>query len=303
MSTNSISLAERYLPILDEVYKYDSKSAVLDAANSNVRFVGGNKVELFKISTDGLGDYARNSGFATGGVTAAWESMTLAKDRGRSFLIDSMDDEETLGMSFGNLAGEFIRTKVVPEIDAYRFAKYASTSNILSATPDRVEDVTDPIGMLDDAQKAMNDEEVPVEGRVLFVSEGMYKLIKGKVTREVYNGENSISRGIETFDGMRVIRVPQNRFNTQITLYDGSTSGQTDGGYVVTAGGYKINFMIVHPSAVVQVAKHVLPRIFTPAENQTADAWKFDYRIYHDCFVEVNKVKGIYLFRSDVANT
>lgn len=61
---------------------------------------------------------------------------------------------------------------------------------------------------------------------------------------------------------------------------DGTTGGQTAGGYTGTVGdGYKINFMIVHPSAVTKVVKHVLPRIFTPNENQKADAWKFDYRM------------------------
>lgn len=61
--------------------------------------------------------------------------------------------------------------------------------------------------------------------------------------------------------------------------------------------------MIVHPSAVCKVVKHVLPRIFTPDENQKADAWKFDYRLYHDMFVYENKVKGIYLHRGATAKS
>ena len=38
-----------------------------------------------------------------------------------------------------------------------------------------------------------------------------------------------------------------------------------------------------------------------PDENQKADAWKFDYRLYHDLFVYENKVKGIYLHRGSTA--
>ena len=38
-----------------------------------------------------------------------------------------------------------------------------------------------------------------------------------------------------------------------------------------------------------------VPRIFSPEENQKADAWKFDYRIYHDAFVLPNKLSGVYL--------
>ena len=53
--------------------------------------------------------------------------------------------------------------------------------------------------------------------------------------------------------------------------------------------------MIVHPSAIMQVVKHAAPRIFSPAVNQEADAWKFDYRVYHDAFVKDNKVNGIFV--------
>lgn len=78
---------------------------------------------------------------------------------------------------------------------------------------------------------------------------------------------------------MRVIRVPKGRFNTAITLLDGTSAGETSGGFTVPAStSYPINFMIVHPSAVLQVVKHVAPRIFSPQVNQLADAWKFDYR-------------------------
>ena len=109
---NTIALAQRYLPKLDEVYKYGSKSAILD--NPNVEFIGGNTVKVFKTSMDGLGDYSRNGGYVNGAVNGSWETMTLSQDRGRSFQIDAMDNEETMDLAFGTLAGEFIRTKVAP---------------------------------------------------------------------------------------------------------------------------------------------------------------------------------------------
>lgn len=86
---NTIALAERYLPILDEVYKYASRSAVLD--NPNVQFVGGNAVKVYKTAMDGLADYSRNGGYVNGAVNGTWETMTLSQDRGRSFQIDRMD--------------------------------------------------------------------------------------------------------------------------------------------------------------------------------------------------------------------
>ena len=131
---NSIDLAQTYLPLLDEVYKVSSRTAILDS--TKVEIVNGNTVKVFKTSMDGLGDYNRANGFTHGDVTGTWETLTLGKDRGRSFVIDRMDNEESIGMAFGTLAGEFIRTRVAPEIDAYTFAKMAGAAGIDMGTAD-----------------------------------------------------------------------------------------------------------------------------------------------------------------------
>lgn len=297
---NTIALAQKFLPMLDEVYQANSKTSLLDA--TQVEFVNGNTVKVYKTSMDGLGDYSRNGGFTDGDVNGAWETMTLTQDRGRSFNVDSMDDEESIGMAFGTLAGEFIRTKVVPEVDAYRFAKLAGTTGISTATPADVSVGTSAIpDWIDEANRQMNEDEVPQEGRIMFISETAYAGLKNKVNREIRNGEATIDKGIITYDNLRIVRVPQARFYTAITLADGKTSGQTAGGFTQADGSYKINFLILHPSAVCQVLKHVKPRIFDPDTNQKADAWKFDYRVYHDIFTYENKVKGIYLHRGATA--
>jgi hypothetical protein len=297
---NTIALAQKYLPILDEVYKQSAKTSFLDA--QDVRFINANTVQLFKMEMDGLGTYNRSTGFVTGDVKGEWESMVLTQDRGRAFIVDSMDNEETIGMAFGKLAGEFIRTRVAPEIDAYTFATLAGTSDILGTNGNITVGTTDVAPLIENATEAMDAEEVPDTGRVIFMSETCYNAMKQKIDRQLAN-ENGVNTNVETYNGMRIIRVPQARFNTKITLYDGTTDGQEAGGFIVPdSSSYKINFMIVHPSAVIKVAKHVLPRIFSPQEYQQADAWKFDYRIYHDVFVEENKVKGIYLHRATSAN-
>ena len=297
---NTIALAQKFLPMLDEAYKAASKTSILDA--THVDIVNANTVKVYKTEMDGLGDYSRNGGFTDGDVNGTWETLTLTKDRGRSFQVDAMDDEETIGMAFGTLAGEFIRTKVVPEVDAYRFAKMAGVAGISKATAaDVTIGTTDVPGLIDEGERQMNEDEVPYEGRILFISESAYAGLKAKVIRTTMNGENGIDKDILTYSGMRVIRVPQSRFYTAITLKNGKTSGQEAGGYVGTSGAFPINFMIVHPSAVCQVLKHVKPRIFAPDVNQKADAWKFDYRVYHDTFVYQNKVKGIYLHNAATA--
>lgn len=292
---NSIALAQKYEPILDEVYKAASKSAILDTANSNISFVGANVVKIPKMTLSGLADYSRNVGFVQGAETLTWETLTLAKDRGVSFTVDAMDDEETLGTAFGRVAGEFVRVHEVPELDAYRFAKMASAVTPVKA--DITVGTTDVPDLIDTATMAMDDAEVPYEGRILFVSPKAYAGLKAKITRYLAN-ETTVDRNVEMYNDMRVITVPQARFNTAVTLYNGTSNF----GFAPTAGGFKINFLIVHPSAVAQIVKHRVPRIWTPDQNINADAYKFDFRVYHDCFVLENKVNGIYCHAAATAN-
>lgn len=295
---NSIALAEKFLPILDGVYKRESLTDRLLGANALIRFDGANKVSVFKTNPDGLADYSRNNGFVNGSVTAGWESYTLSKDRGVSLSIDRMDDEETLGMAFGTLAGEFARVKEVPELDAYRFAKMASANGITSASAAITVGTTDVPGLIDTAEQVMGDAEVPYEGRILFVSEKAYAGLKAKITRHLRN-EGEVQRNVEMYNDMEVVRVPKARFNTAVTLYDGTSNF----GFAPTAGGYPINFMIVHPSAVLPVVKHEIVKIFSPDENQSADAWKVNIRLYHDIFVLDQKLKGIYCHYDTTANS
>lgn len=303
---NNIIPAQEYLPILDEVYRTASKTAVLDASRNNVRFLNATTVQIFKAATDGLGDYNRAAGYPTGSVTAAWETYTLTQDRGRALQIDVMDNADTLDLAWASLVPTFMREHVVPEIDAYRFAKLAGTSGITAATPaDITVGTTDLPALIQNAEMVMGDDEVPAEGRILFVSEKAYAALKDKITRTTMNADGNINTAVETYDEMRIVRVPKSRFNTAINLNDAISAGETAGDYTIPTDGssYPINFMIVHPSAVAQVVHHDLPRIFNPLINQSANAWRFDYRIVHDIFVMQNKVKGVYLHRAATANS
>ena len=300
LNSNTIALAERYAPILDEVYKRESVTSILDTPSDLVLFTGANTAQIYKTSMDGLGDYDRNNGYVKGSVNGSWEDITLDYSRGRQLMVDAMDNEETLDMAFGTLAGEFVRLHEVPEVDAHTFATIAGTSGIGAATPADISSVTDILKAIDDAQAAMDDAEAPMEGRILFVSTKAYYAIKEKLTRYLMNDEENVQRNVQMLDSTVVIPVPSGRFNTAINLNDGVTSGQTAGGF--TVGGYPINFMLVHPSAIIKVMKHRVPRIFSPDVVQEADAWKFNIRLYGTTYVKENKVGGIYLHRGATAN-
>ena len=141
---NTIALAKSYVPNLDEIYKLSSLSAVLTSDQGLARAgAKANEIIIPKISMDGLGDYSRSDGYAQGDVTLDWETVQFNYDRGRRFNVDVEDDEETINTAFGKLGAEFMRTKVVPEVDAFTFAQLsAKAGTTVSATLSSGTDVT-----------------------------------------------------------------------------------------------------------------------------------------------------------------
>ena len=281
---NNIRLFQKYIALLDEVYKQASKSSILDGDASLVQ-AGKNTNEIIipKMTLDGLADYSRNSGYVKGDVTLTYETVKFNYDRGRKFVVDAMDDEETAGIAFGKLSSEFIRTKVVPEMDAFRFATYAALEGIGSATG-TLADGAAVITALRAAANKMDEDEVPSEQRVLFITptlRGMIDDLDTSKSKEVLGKFSS------------VVEVPQSRFNTEIELLDGTTSGEEIGGFRAT--GSDINFMVVHTPAILQYPKHTVNKIITPEANQDSDGWMFFYRAYGLADAYENKVAGIYV--------
>lgn len=281
----AITVAKKYVPVLDKIYKEASKTAVLDGDNTLVR-EGANVGELVipKLSMQGLAAYSRNGGYVNGSVDLVWETVKATYDRGRKFTVDALDDAETMGVAFGKLSDEFIRTKVVPEIDAMRIAKYAGTTNIGSATG-TLSTGDAVVAAIRTAFAAMDDAEVPADSRYLFITPTLLGLIEDMDTTKSRELINSFAD---------VIKMPQTRMYTAIDLLDGTTSGEEAGGYTKDAAGKDINFMIIEKSAVAQFNKHVAPKIIDPESNADSDGYIYAYRVNSVAQVYDNKVAGIY---------
>ena len=292
---NSIALAEKFQPILDEIFTRESVTGLLDSRIRVLDHSSANKIQIFKTSIVGLGTYDKAEGFPAGDVIGTWEDIQLTQDRGRAFSIDAMDNEETLGMAFGTLVDEFMRTKVVPEVDAYRFEQFASAVGVSKVAAGATLTSATILAAIDKATAQLDDDQVPMEGRILYISTACGRMLDAAITRSL-STERGVDRRLQRLDEMEIVRVPQSRFYDALDMNDGSVS--STGGYAkatVSATGKDLNFILMHPSAVWQAKKHDKLRIFSPDENQTADAWLFQYRLYHDAGVYDNKVDGIYV--------
>ena len=285
---NSIQLSKVYTNLLDEVYQQSALTAVLESDASLAR-EGANTNEIIipKLSMDGLADYSRNSGYVNGDVSLVWETVKFNYERGRMFSVDNMDNEETQNIAFGRLAGEFIRTQVVPELDAFRFATYAATTGAGTATGTLATGV-DVINALRVATSAMDEAEVPMEDRHLFITPTLLGLVEDMDTTK---SKEVLARFAS------IIKVPQTRFYSVIELLDGKSSGEEKGGYKKADLGVELNFEIIHKPAVLQFTKHAVPKVISPELNQDADAWKYGYRNNGLCDTYENKAAGIYVHK------
>ena len=223
---NTIALAQKFIPMLDEVYQAACLTAVLDGAEELVQ-QGANANELIvpMLQLQGLGDYDRNTGYAAGDVTLTNETVKCNFDRGRMFSVDNMDNEETAGVAFGHLAGEFIRTKVAPELDAFRFASYCSKEGV-TPVEETLDDGAKVIAALRKAVIAMDEAEVPAEERYLFITPTLYGMVEDMET-------TSSRQVLGRFAG--VMQVPHTRFYTAIQQKTGKMPLVLHGGTGIPA--------------------------------------------------------------------
>lgn len=282
---NEIALGKIYSGLLDEAYMQFACTSVLESDKALVsEGANANEIIIPLLQMAGMADYSRNDGYVKGDVALSWQTAKFTYERGRMFNVDAMDNAETQRIAFGSLAGEFMKTKAIPELDAFRFAQIAGTQGISSASG-TLSDGEEAAAALRTAVNALDSAQVPSEDRILFIT----PVLKGMIDDMDTTRSRAVMAGFD-----KIVTVPQSRFYTKIKLLDGKSEGETDGGYVKAADGADINFMVVHRPAVIQFTKTAVPKIIAPENNPDADSWKYGYRSYGICEVYANKRAGIY---------
>lgn len=304
----------KFSTYLDEKYQKEALTGMLEVPAKLVEWIGTRTVKYPEIDMTGLATYDRSAGFTKGGVSLSWGTLELKHDRGREFQIDVMDNDELAFTAFGNLVEQFIRTRVVPEIDAVRFATlagYAKSANVVEFDAATAK----PFKMLDELETAFIDNEAGMEGVVLFVSTAFYAAMKQspefqrQIDQIPYDGE--IKNYIGMWNDVPVIKVPKTRFVTAVELLKGAAAdaatvagwqtapaqATTDAEHVGIAGaGKEISFLAVKlDNKKYGLTKHAVLRYFAPDVNQDADAHKVQYRIFHDLVCTNEGAKSIYL--------
>lgn len=313
-SVNSIAFNERLTSELDKMVVQKSKTGFFVDNNLKAKFVGAKTIMLPEIDLTGLGDYDRNSGFISGTVKVTNTPYTMKMDRARSFQIDSQDaDESGVANLAGQIGGEFVRTQVVPEIDAYVLSKLAGLAATQQAPQvvNLVEGKTlieSSFKMLDEALRNAEAASGGDEEMVAFVNQEFWAALSNSPDFNRFITVSDFSKGgvntrVKSFNGCAILPVPDKRMKSAYTFHVGTegTPAQGDSDAVYATGGFepqagaKDIYLIVMPkNGASLVKKTEQTRIFTPKQNQQADAWKIDYRIYYDVFVKKSRLGSIW---------
>ncbi len=294
MSINSIENATRYSGELDKMFIQKSATGFFADNALATKFVGAKTVIIPDVDFQGLADYDRDTGFTKGAITVSNTSYTMAMDRARSLQIDREDMDETgVANLAGKILGEYVRTKVVPECDAYVLSKLGGLAVSRSNTVDG--DATKPFEalckLINEVQATVGyDEELVafVDGYMFAALQNSSEISKMITVSDFKQGD--ISLKVKSINGVAIIPVVSERMKT---AYEFGTNGFTP------ADKAREIYMLVAPkSAAHLVKKTENMRIFTPEQNIDADAYKFDYRIYYDVFVNASNLDSIWAWVS-----
>ncbi len=286
---NNLEFAKKCSAELDKILVHKSKTGFMTQNNFGVKFTGADEVKIPSMELTGAGDYDRNTGYPKSTVSVSRESYRLSKDRGVSFTIDSVDAEDIgVEKAVANIAGEFVRTKMIPESDAYAMSVLAGIAKTKSQVKALADYVESPFKAYLDIVSAIfqtgYDEEL-----VIFVRDEFYNklLLTPEFEKSVNVGEfkhGEITLEVSKINGNYIVRMPDARMFTAYDFKEGKA--EDDFGFAPQENADEISMIVLPKSAACRINKHEVLRIHNPDTNKDADAYTVNYRLHYDVLVK-----------------
>lgn len=281
--------ATTFTQLLQQKYAKELCSNALTQSNQQVKFINAQTIKLPRMAVSGYKDHTRTPGFNAGTMSNDWEAKKLEHDRDVEFWIDPMDiDETNLTLSVANIQNTFETEQAIPEKDSYRFSKLHAELTAYSGRIDTT--VIDASNFLEafDAEMAIMDEAgVPEEGRILYVTPTMRKIVKeaeGIQRIMTVTTPSTINRKVHSLDDVTIKMVPAARMKTKYDFTEGC---------VASKDARQINWILIHTTCVVCRDKYSYIKLFTPGtDSRTADGYLYQNRCYGDLFLLEKKVEG-----------
>lgn len=297
----AVNYATIFSPVIDQALVATLTSALMQADAADVKYEGGSTIKIATITTPGLGNYTRATGYPTGALSVDWNSYTFEKDRAIRMNIDKFDVDETNFVdTVANAVKVMRENDTDPEIDAYRYSKVFSTvaATALAATPAPMAHYTPEaktiLGKLQDDMTAVQDTVGETAPLVCYMSRQAYGILaKTDDLSRTLNALETTINGVKTkvkgLDDMPIIPVPSARMRTAYTYNDGSSTY----GFAAAATAGKINWIIAPRGALKAVVKGDEVKVIEPGVNQTFSGWSILFRLYHTLLVLEAKIPSM----------
>ena len=281
--------ATQFTDLLQQKYTKELCSDALHQSNPQVKFLNAQTIKLPRITVSGYKDHTRTPGFNSGTLGNDWEPKKLAHDRDIEFFVDPLDiDETNLTLSVANIQNTFETEQAIPEKDSYRFSKlHAELVSFSGRIDQTVLDAVNFLEAFDEEMAIMDEAGVPEEGRMIYVTPTMNKIVKtaeGIQRNITVNTASSINRKVHSLDDVAIKMVPSARMKTAYDFTDGCVAAPT---------AKQINWILIHTSCVVCRDKYSYIKLFTPGtDSRTADGYLYQNRYFGDLFLLEKKVSG-----------
>lgn len=257
-----------------------------------IKYRGGAEVKIPTITTDGLGKYSRTNGYPRGKVELTYQTKTMTMDRGKQFLLDSADVEESgFIIEASSLMSDFQRDHVIPEVDSYRYStifqnvKNANSSGIKGYTPAASTILSKLKYDIASVQEQVGDD-VPL---VIIMPITISNIFDDSTQLQKHISTTDFTRGdvttrIKSLDGeIPIMRVPSARMKTAYDYFDDESIGDKKNGFAPTADALQMNWIICPRSVPLAVSRTDKVKIVENPEDY--DGWKVNYRKYHDLWI------------------
>lgn len=299
-----INYAVQYAQTLTQAYPYVLNFGALYATPNNGRYrmgEDGKTVYIPRISTTGRVDSDRDTiAMATRNYDNSWEPKTLTHQRKWSTLVHPKDVDQTNQVaSIANITQVYNEEQKFPEMDAYLISTLYSLWTAKDAKDDEDKameaDTTalteaNILEVFDSLMVKMDEARVPANGRILYVTSPVRKLLKRAegISRQinVQRGNSStVNRDISRLDEVEIVTVPSTLMKTKYTFTTG---------WAAAEDAKQIHMFLVHPSAVITPVSYENVQL-DPPSAVTEGKYIYFEESYEDVFV-LNKKKDALQF-------
>ena len=289
---NELNYAKVYSDALAQAFPYELCFGALYATENNgrYRFRGGKTIEIPVITTGGRVDASRDTvDEPSRNYENAWETKELTRQRKWSTLIHPQDIDQTdYAATIANITSVFNQEHKFPEMDAYTVSKlYADwtaqnkTALRIGLTAENVLEVFDTL-MAD-----MTEARVPVNGRILYVTPSVMRLLKSSSAMnrcfDVKSSGGEINRTVTMLDGVSVVEVPS---SLMMTDFDFSNGWQNK------ASADMIEMLLVHPQSVITPVSYEFACLDEPSAA-TGGKYVYYEESFEDVFLLDRRADGV----------